>query len=84
MTLPGPAVEGESQLPQTPAAFNTPFFSRITIEKLIQTLAEQITELANNSGLIFMINFRSEYYRHVTFLEYSGFCSSKAARMDIS
>ena len=30
---------GESQLPQTAAAFNTPFFSRITIEKLIQTLA---------------------------------------------
>ena len=29
---------GELQAPQTPAAFNTPFFSRITIEKLIQTL----------------------------------------------
>ena len=29
---------GESQLPQTPAAFNTPFFSRITIENLIQSL----------------------------------------------
>ena len=28
----------ESQVPQTPAAFNTPFFSGITIEKLIQTL----------------------------------------------
>ena len=28
----------ELQLPQTPAAFDTPFFSRITIGKLIQTL----------------------------------------------
>ena len=28
----------ESKLPQNPAAFNTPFFSRITIEKLIRTL----------------------------------------------
>ena len=29
---------GKSQLPQTPAAFDTPFFSRITIEQLIETL----------------------------------------------
>ena len=29
---------GESQLPQTAAAFNTPFFSQITIKKLIQIL----------------------------------------------
>ena len=30
--------EGELHFPQAPVAFNTPFFSRITIEKLIQTL----------------------------------------------
>ena len=29
---------GKSQLSQTPVAFNTPFFSLFTIEKLIQTL----------------------------------------------
>ena len=37
---PGPAPGGEGgvQLPQTLPAFNAPFFSQITIEKLIQTL----------------------------------------------
>ena len=35
----------ESQVPQTPAAFNTPFFSRITIEKLIQTLVGVIMKI---------------------------------------
>ena len=29
---------GEPYIPQDPAAFNTPFFSQITIKKLIQTL----------------------------------------------
>ena len=40
--IDGPALDllqrGVLQLPQTPAAFNTSIFSRITIKKLIQTL----------------------------------------------
>ena len=38
-----PLQGGESQLPQNPAVFSTPFFSQITIEKLISTLHSKLT-----------------------------------------
>ena len=36
---------GALQFPQTPAAFNTPFFWRITVEKLIQTLVYVVSKI---------------------------------------
>ena len=48
---------GESQLAQTPVAFDTPFFSRINIEKLTRPLKEKYNwmQLKNNKRINWIV-----------------------------
>ena len=57
--IDGPVLDlqqrGELELPQTPAAFNTSIFSRITIKKLIQTLCVVLISYGQTLFLVLVV-----------------------------